>query len=31
MSKIGRLIIKINETTGKDPEEITTKDVLENL
>ena len=31
MSKIGRLVIKISETTGKSPEEITLKDVLENL
>lgn len=31
MSKIGRLIIKISETTGKDPEEITLKDVMENM
>lgn len=31
MSKIGQLVIKINETTGKDPEEITINDVLENL
>lgn len=30
MSKIGQLVIKINETTGKDPEEITINDVLEN-
>lgn len=31
MSKIGKLVVKINETTGKDPEEITLKDVMENL
>lgn len=31
MSKIGQLVIKVNETTGKDPEEITINDVLENL
>ena len=31
MSKIGRLVIKISETTGKSPEEITLKDIMENL
>lgn len=31
MSKIGRLIVKISETTGKSPEEITPKDIMENM
>ena len=31
MSKIGQLVVKIGEKTGKDPEEITINDVLENL
>ena len=31
MSKIGRLVLEINETTGKSPEEITLKDITENL
>lgn len=29
MSKIGRLVIKIQEITGKDPEEITPQDIEE--